>query len=179
MWRVAIAALLLIFALAACATPPAPLALPAPAETSSPPETSPPTVNTGELGVTLPISQPLPSLVILDAGVITVTQTVTGADEPVEVLLPAQGAFAMPVWAANGDHQQPLAVILADADRVCEANEAEEWPCPAGLQTAPYAGLRYLAQALALRGYAPLIVNLGWVALCRCPVVWPCAATRR
>ncbi len=126
MWRVAIAALLLIFALAACATPPAPLVLPAPAETSSPPETSPPTVNTGELGVTLPITQPLPSLVILDAGVITVTQTVTGADEPVEVLLPAQGAFAMPVWAANGDHQQPLAVILADADRVCEANEAEQ-----------------------------------------------------
>lgn len=160
MWRVAIAALLLIFALAACATPPAPLALPAPAETSSPPEASPPTANTGELGVTLPISQPLPSLVILDAGVITVTQTMTGADEPVEVLLPAQAAFAMPVWAASGDHQQPLAVILADADRICEANEAEEWPCPAGLQTAPYAGLRYLAQALALRGYAPLIVNL-------------------
>lgn len=109
--------------------------------------------------IALPLTQPPASLVILDAGVITTTQTLDSGEEAV-VELPVQGAFTIPVWQANGDHQHPLAVILPDAGRVCEANEAEEWPCPAGLQRTPYPGLRYLAQGLALRGYMPLIVNL-------------------
>ncbi len=67
-----------------------------------------------DLGVTLPLTQPLPSLVVLDAGVITTTQTVEGADEPTIVELPVQGAFTIPVWLANGNHKHPLAVILPE-----------------------------------------------------------------
>lgn len=126
---------------------------------SATPTTSPTSPDAPVINITLPLTQPLASLVILDAGVITTTQTLESGEEAV-VDLPVQGAFTIPVWKANGDHQHPLAVILPDSGRVCEANEAEEWPCPAGLQRTPYPGLRYLAQGLALRGYMPLIVNL-------------------
>ena len=152
--------------LAACSAPPAIPSQPAPAGTlvASAPAVTPQAVLPGEdaavPGVTLPLTQPLPSLVVLDAGVITTTQAAEGADEAAVVELPVQGAFTIPVWLANGDHKHPLAVILPDAARVCEANEAEEWPCPASLQRNDYADLRYLAQGLALRGYFLLIVNL-------------------
>lgn len=146
--------LALLLLLAACTTPPRDQSAPAPAVTA------PPAAGADELALTLPITQPLASLVLLDAGVVTTTQTLPGADEPVGVVMPVQGAFALPVWRANGDHLHPLALILPDAGRVCEANLADEWPCPIGLQRTPYSELRYLAQALALRGYAPLIVNL-------------------
>lgn len=151
--------LLLILTVTACAAPPAPLPRPTPTETVRPPDAPPASDSADDLAVTLPLTQPLASLVILDAGVITTTQTLEDGEELI-VELPVQAAFALPVWSANGDHRHPLAVILPDAGRVCEANEAEEWPCPAGLQRTPYAGLRYLAQGLALRGYTPLIVNL-------------------
>jgi hypothetical protein len=45
----------------------------------------------------LPLTQPLPSLVILDAGVITTTQVVDGGEEPVVVELPVQGSLLLSV----------------------------------------------------------------------------------
>ncbi len=144
--------ILILATLAACAAPPAPA-------TPTPAPSAPPVEESLLPGVTLPLTQPLASLVILDAGVITPTQTLAEGEET-PATLPVQAAFALPVWAANGDHRHPLAVILPDAGRVCEANAAEEWPCPAALQRSPYPGLRTLAQGLALHGYMPLIVNL-------------------
>ncbi len=155
-WRLSVLAWLLVLTGCIAPSPPPPSS---PTSTAAATPTLPAPPDAANLGVTLPLTQPLASLVILDADAITTTQTLADGEAP-SVELPVQGAFALPVWSANGDHRHPLAVILPDAGRVCEANVAEEWPCPAGLQRTPYAGLRYLAQELALRGYMPLIVNL-------------------
>lgn len=113
-----------------------------------------------DIDVTLPITQPLASLVTIDAGIITTTQIVSGTGVTETVELPVQGAFMLPDWSANNHHRAPLAVILPDAYRTCEANLTEEWPCPTELQGNDYLGMRYLTQALALRGYDVAIVNL-------------------
>lgn len=96
-----LAALLATLLLAACV---APVAMPAAAPTAIlVPERVAFDVAPGgqPVAVTLPVTQPLPSLVMLNAGTITVTETITGEAEPPAVVIPVQGAFTIPVFGAH------------------------------------------------------------------------------